>query len=90
MDIEFQTASQNAKTLKECSNENLLKLYALYKQGTVGNNDKPCPSFYQITEKAKWNAWMELKDMDKVEAQKKYIELVKELLRVQNPTTELV
>ena len=32
------------------------------------------PSFYQLTEKSKWNAWKELTGMGRAEAMTQYIE----------------
>ena len=40
--------------------EDLLFFYGRYKQATVGPCDAPKPSFYQMKEKSKWNAWNEL------------------------------
>lgn len=57
------------------SNEQL-KLYALYKQATVG----PCtgirPSFFDLQGRYKFDAWNELGDMNKTTAMGQYIELV--------------
>ena len=35
-------------------NSDLLKLYGLYKQATVGKCDVPCPSFWDRVGRAKW------------------------------------
>ena len=40
--------------------EDLLFFYGRYKQATVGPCDAPKPSFFQMKEKSKWNAWNEL------------------------------
>jgi acyl-CoA-binding protein len=76
---EFQTAVINSKQLPDQSNENLLKLYSLYKQATEGdvNIDKP-DNFFDFKGIAKYNAWEELKGMSKEEAMQKYIALVKQ------------
>ena len=34
------------------------------------------PSFYQLTEKSKWNAWKELSGMGRAEAMNQYVEKV--------------
>ena len=34
------------------------------------------PSFYQLTEKSKWNAWKELAGMGRAEAMNQYVEKV--------------
>lgn len=76
---EFQTAVVNSKQLPDQSNENLLKLYSLYKQATEGdvNIDKP-DNFFDFKGIAKYNAWEELKGMSREEAMQKYIDLVKQ------------
>ena len=43
------------------SNEVLLKLYALYKQATVGDVNIAQPWAVQLEARAKWDAWNELK-----------------------------
>lgn len=39
------------------SNDELLELYALYKQGTVGDNTTAKPGIFDMKGKAKWTAW---------------------------------
>lgn len=77
---EFEAAVANSKNLPDQSNENLLKIYGLYKQATEGdvNIEKPT-NFFDFKAIAKYNAWEELKGVPKEEAMKRYIELVKEL-----------
>ncbi|VDD86982.1 unnamed protein product [Enterobius vermicularis] len=62
------------------SNDEKLKFYSLYKQATVGNVNKPKPSFYELTECSKWNAWNALCDMPKDEAKQKYVEELEKML----------
>ncbi|OEH74059.1 acyl-CoA-binding protein 2 [Cyclospora cayetanensis] len=50
-----------------------LRFYGLYKQATVGDNETPEPSFYQLEAKQKWKAWADFKGMDKEAAQQEYI-----------------
>lgn len=82
MDIqqEFETAVTNSKQLPDQSNENLLKIYGLYKQATEGdvNIEKPT-NFFDFKGIAKYNAWEELKGMPKEEAMKQYIQFVNQL-----------
>ena len=54
--------------------DDLLYFYARFKQATEGACTAPKPSFYQLTEKSKWQAWMELGDMSGEEARVQYIE----------------
>jgi diazepam-binding inhibitor (GABA receptor modulating acyl-CoA-binding protein) len=76
---EFQAAVVNSKQLPDQSNENLLKLYSLYKQATEGdvNINKP-DNFFDFKGIAKFNAWEELKGMSKEEAMQNYIAFVKQ------------
>ncbi len=76
----FDEASVKSKSLPEQSNENLLKLYSLFKQATEGdiNIEKPS-NMFDFKGIAKFNAWDELKGLSKEEAMQKYIDLVKQL-----------
>ena len=77
---QFEEASVKSKSLPEQSNENLLKLYCLFKQATEGdvNIEKPS-NMFDFKGIAKFNAWDELKGISKEDAMQKYIDLVKQL-----------
>ncbi|WP_143961431.1 acyl-CoA-binding protein [Litoribacter populi] len=60
-------------------NEDLLKLYGLYKQATEGDNTTERPGGFDFKAAAKYNAWEKLKGTSKEEAEQKYIALVKSL-----------
>ncbi|KAI9140740.1 acyl-CoA-binding protein [Paraphysoderma sedebokerense] len=76
----FVKASEEAKTLSyNPSNDELLELYALFKQGIVGDNNTTRPGMLDLKGKAKWDAWTAKKGMSKEDAQAKYISLVEEL-----------
>lgn len=79
IDVEFQKASEDVKTLTSASNEDLLTLYSLYKQATVGDINTSAPSFWDIKGKAKWDAWNSLKGLSDTEAKTRYIEFVSAL-----------
>ena len=77
----------NATTLEEAvaltkqftskpSNEELLKIYGLYKQATEGDNTTERPGGFDFVAAAKYNAWMNLKGKSKEDATKEYIELI--------------
>lgn len=77
---QFEEASVKSKSLPEQSNENLLKLYSLFKQATEGNINIEKPSnMFDFKGIAKFNAWDELQGVSKEEAMQKYIDLVKQL-----------
>lgn len=61
----------------------MLKLYALFKQATVGDNETSRPGLLDLKGKYKWDAWAELKGTSQEDAESQYIELVDELLSKQ-------
>ena len=76
----FEAAVANSKNLSERpDNVTLLKIYALYKQATVGDNEEKKPSFSDIVGRAKWDAWEKLKDTTNDEAKQQYIDLIESL-----------
>lgn len=58
----------------------LLELYGLYKQATVGDNNTEKPGMFDSKGKYKWEHWEKLKGTPQEEAEQKYIALVDELL----------
>lgn len=76
----FEKAAADIKGLQsKPSDEELLKIYALYKQGTIGDVNTERPGMLDFKGKAKWDAWDNLKGTDKQTAQSNYINLVEEL-----------
>lgn len=76
----FDKAAAQVHTLAQRpTNSELLLLYALYKQATVGNNRTPMPSMMNFQGKAKWNAWYSQSGKGKIRCQEEYISLVNEL-----------
>ncbi len=63
------------------SNEELLKLYGLYKQATEGDNEGERPGGFDFKAAAKYNSWLSLKGKSKSEATELYLELVEELIK---------
>ena len=61
------------------SNEELLRLYGLYKQATEGDNEEERPGGFDFKGAAKYNAWLILKGKSKEDATLAYQELVGEL-----------
>lgn len=55
------------------SQDDLLKLYGLFKQSVVGTCDKPKPGLLQFSQRAKWDAWSKLGNMSKEDAIAAYI-----------------
>jgi acyl-CoA-binding protein len=80
LNAEFEQASVNVKQLSERpDNDTLLKLYALYKQGSEGDVNGPKPGFFDFVGTAKYEAWAKLQGTSQDEARKKYVALVKKL-----------
>ena len=77
---QFEQAVADSKKLSERpDNMTMLKLYALYKQGSVGDADGKRPGFTDMVGRAKWDAWNELKGQTADEAKQAYIDLVEDL-----------
>ena len=77
----FEQAAADSKTLAEKpGNDVLLKLYSLYKQGSVGDVDTDPPSNpFDIVGKAKYESWAALRGKSRDEAMSEYISLVQSL-----------
>jgi len=76
----FEQAAEDVKKLPERpDNDTLLKLYALYKQGSEGDVSGPKPGFFDFVGTAKYEAWAKLKGMKSDEAMQKYTDLVRKL-----------
>jgi acyl-CoA-binding protein len=76
----FQHASQDVQNLEERpSIENLLKLYALYKQASEGDVQGERPGMMDIKGRAKFDAWAGLQGMSAEEAMQGYVDLVESL-----------
>jgi len=73
----FETASQDAQNLSSRpSNDTLLKLYALYKQGSTGDATGKRPGMTDFKGRAKFDAWTKLKGTAKEKGMQDYIDLV--------------
>ena len=76
----FEAAVANSKNLSERpDNATLLKIYALYKQGTAGDNTEKKPGFGDMVGRAKWDAWNSLKGTASDAAKQQYIDLIESL-----------
>ena len=69
----------NPSVATDLPNEKKLEIYALYKQGFVGDVNTDRPGMFDLKGKAKWDAWNGKKGTPKEEAQAAYVELVKGL-----------
>ncbi|TDP71160.1 acyl-CoA-binding protein [Roseateles toxinivorans] len=77
---QFEAAVAGSKSLPERpDNMTLLKLYALYKQGSSGDVEGSRPGFTDMVGRAKYDAWKELKGKSSEEAMQEYIDLIESL-----------
>lgn len=76
----FEQASIDVQKIAERpDNMTLLRLYALYKQGSLGDNGTDRPGFTDMVGRAKWEAWNALKGTAPEAAMQSYVELVQSL-----------
>ena len=77
---QFQQAVEKSKTLtKRPSNEELLQLYALFKQATEGDVSGDRPGGFDFKAIAKFDAWADLKGKSKEASIDEYVSLVEKL-----------
>jgi len=76
----FEDAQARVKNLSKApSNEDLLELYALYKQATAGDVSGSRPGMMDFKGRAKFDAWTGKKGISKDKAMESYVALVDRL-----------
>mmetsp|Transcript_45895 Transcript_45895/g.62320 ORF Transcript_45895/g.62320 Transcript_45895/m.62320 type:complete len:85 (-) Transcript_45895:86-340(-) len=79
----FEAAAEKIKTredvISSLADEKKLEIYALFKQGSIGDVNTARPGMMDFKGKAKWDAWNGKKGMSQEDAQKAYVELIEEL-----------
>ena len=76
----FESAVAASKNLSERpDNATLLKIYALYKQASAGDNVEKKPGFGDMVGRAKWDAWNALKGTSSEDAMQQYVDLIESL-----------
>ncbi|KAF5376172.1 hypothetical protein D9757_009341 [Collybiopsis confluens] len=63
------------------STDEKLFFYANFKQATIGKVNTSRPGLLDFTGKAKWDAWKEVEEKSKEDAQKDYVEKLLEILK---------
>ncbi len=77
---QFATAAQEVQKLKSRpSNDQLLELYALYKQASEGDVKGSRPGFLDLTGRAKYDAWAAKKGTAADKAMQAYVAVVEKL-----------
>ncbi|SAM07865.1 hypothetical protein [Absidia glauca] len=75
----FEQAAKDAKNFTKLpKDDELLELYGLYKQATIGDNNTSKP-LVDFKGRYKWDAWNNNNGIPQVEAEVQYIELVERL-----------
>ena len=76
----FQRAAEEIKQIKKRpSNDELLSLYALFKQGTEGDVQGSRSGIFDLKSRAKYDAWAKQKGKDSESARSEYVKLVESL-----------
>ena len=78
---EFEKAAEDIRKLtKRPENEELLQLYGLFKQATVGDCNTDRPGMFDPKGRAKWDKWNDRKGMSREDAEAAYIETVQSVV----------
>ena len=76
----FEAAAKDAQKLKKRpDDEDMLRLYAQYKQASEGDVSGDRPGAFSFVERAKFDAWAKLKGTDSTKAMESYVKLVERL-----------
>jgi acyl-CoA-binding protein len=77
---DFSSAQSRVTQLAQPpATDELLELYALYKQATVGDVQRSRPGMLDFKGRAKYDAWATRKGTDAETAMRSYVELVAKL-----------
>ncbi|QDE39149.1 acyl-CoA-binding protein [Luteibacter pinisoli] len=77
---QFEQASLDITRLgHRPDNDTLLRIYALYKQGSEGDVHGARPGFFDFVGTAKYEAWSKLRGTGRDQAMRDYIKLVRDL-----------
>lgn len=74
-----QAVAESKQLPAKPDNMTLLKIYSLFKQATVGDVQGDRPGMTDFVNRAKWDAWKELKGKSSDEAMQSYIDLIESL-----------
>jgi acyl-CoA-binding protein len=80
LQTDFEQAVADSKKLPERpDNMTLLKMYALYKQGSLGDAQGERPGMTDFIARAKWDAWNGLKGTSQESAMQEYLDVFNDL-----------
>jgi diazepam-binding inhibitor (GABA receptor modulator, acyl-CoA-binding protein) len=79
-DKKFEAAAKDIQKLtRRPDDEDMLRLYALYKQATEGDVTGDRPGAFAMKDRAKFDAWARVKGTDAAKAREQYVKLVERL-----------
>lgn len=83
LDTRFKEAVEIASEMTQASlpQDVQLRLYAYYKQATIGTLDLKQTSNYHLRDAFKTNAWMQISHITADEAKEYYIEIINSILK---------
>ena len=83
LDTRFEEAVHLASEMTQASlpQDVQLRLYAFYKQATLGTVEVRQTSTYHLRDAFKTNAWMQISHLSSTEAKEHYIEIINSLLK---------
>ncbi len=80
LEEQFSRAQERVNKLsRRPSDLQLLELYSLYKQATMGDATGKRPGALDFKGRAKWDAWKQREGLSREEAMRQYVELVEVL-----------
>lgn len=78
----FAQAQLDVKTLTQRpDNQDMLALYAHFKQASSGDASGSRPGMFDMINRAKYDAWAQLKGMSQAAAEQAYVDKVNALLK---------
>jgi acyl-CoA-binding protein len=83
LDTRFEEAVEqaNAMSQSQLPQDIQLRLYALYKQSTMGTIDVRVSPVYDLRNAFKMNAWMQISHLSIEEAKEEYIIMITDLVK---------
>lgn len=84
----FEAAAALSRTLTRSPDEDtLLELYALYKQGSLGDSGGDRPGVLDVVGRAKYDAWAARRGQSREQAMAAYVDRVQQLKAADSPAT---
>ena len=82
LDTRFREAYEKVSNMTRALPQDvMLKIYAYYKQATLGDANKSYYQSYDLRSAFKMNAWMQIRHLSADEAKQIYIDLINSLIK---------